>query len=82
MCKALRSGKQLRRQALAPALKGLAALKVLGLSNNNLRDDGAKARRGRTGSQDRAFKLWGDSDDLLSLEYVWGLEPGCGSLGT
>ncbi|CAE7746055.1 NLRC3, partial [Symbiodinium microadriaticum] len=30
-------------QALAPALKGLAALKVLGLSNNNLRDDGAKA---------------------------------------
>ena len=49
-CKALRSRKQLRRQALAPALKGLAALKDLYLSGNDLGDDGAKACRGRTGS--------------------------------
>ena len=49
-CKALRSGKQLRRQALAPALKGLAALKFLYLSDNDLGHDGAKARRARSGS--------------------------------
>ncbi|CAE7750988.1 NLRC3 [Symbiodinium necroappetens] len=53
--KALRSGKQLRRQALAPALKGLAALKVFDLDENDLGDDGVKARRGRTTSMSMRF---------------------------
>ncbi|CAE7584895.1 NLRC3 [Symbiodinium necroappetens] len=53
--KQLRSGKQLCRQALAPALKGLAALKDLYLSGNDLGDDGEKARRGRTTSMSVRF---------------------------
>eukprot|EP00439_Symbiodinium_sp_Y106_P024399 s1473_g2.t6 len=53
-------------KALAPALKVLAALKVLNLESNDLGDDGAKARRGRTGSP----RAWSFALDILRCDVM------------